>query len=485
MPDTPNDVVQNELNNSNPFVNCVNKNSDNVNEALKLNSISNNNNKPGNFTNPLSMLMNNLTSLPDFSPNLSNLTDLNNLSKNAKNFQRKTTDQFRNLTNLASVAATSNEQLFQNSLMNLSNNIPRNPLINSPIGSTSSMFGGINLQSRSTMSIPSLSSPSLAKSNNSQVEKSIRTPPTNSPKPNQNKNNEALDKKLLESINPQNVIDHQNDYIVMREQEPSPIPGLPPKTEFIIKCLRCKKYTTRQIERAKAMKNFRNHLQRSCIRDTKCPICFVQITKQKYEKHLYQKHHIKIKEEIHNCIGCGRDFLSQRSLRLHQLQSPQCKIFSTPRIVPPSKKAVSNNGALDNTQTSQVKLDKKNAIDIPQINNETFQTTPFKLPELNFNQNSNGNDLLQKILNSTLVKDENIDQRSNNYTDDTLNELLSKQIANLIGEAGCKNDSNSTSLSNLPILTKNNTNNNGDGQNNNLLKENFSMQSILNEKNGQ
>merc|ERR1712176_237129 len=211
LPDTPNDVAQNELNKSNPFVNCVNKNSDNVKEALKLNSI-NNNNKPGNFNNPLSMLMNNLTGLPDFSPNLSNLTDLNlnNLSKNATNFQRKTPDQFRNLSNLASVAASTNEQLFQNSLMNLSNNIPRNPLINSPIGSTSSMFSGINLQSRSTMSIPSLSSPSLAKNNNSQVEKSIQKSTTN---------------------NPKNVIDHQNEYIVMREQEPSPIPGLPPKTE--------------------------------------------------------------------------------------------------------------------------------------------------------------------------------------------------------------------------------------------------------------
>ena len=174
-----------------------------------------------------------------------------------------------------------------------------------------------------------------------------------------------LDEKVLESINVNNIIDHQNDYLVLLDED-----EITHKKEYMIKCLRCKKYTTRQYERAKAMKNFRNHLQRSCIRDTKCPICLVQITKQKFEKHLYVKHHIRIKEETHTCIGCGRDFLSQRSLRLHQLQSPQCKIYSLPKTLLNQQNALlkQNAAASRAAQKQQAKTHQGQAA-MPIINN--------------------------------------------------------------------------------------------------------------------
>jgi len=125
-----------------------------------------------------------------------------------------------------------------------------------------------------------------------------------------------LDEEVLENINLSNMIEHQNDYVLLLEEDDHTR-----KREFIIKCLRCKKYTTRQHERTKAMKNFRNHLQRSCIRDMICPVCQQHVTKQKFEKHLYLKHNIRIKEEMYECDACSRNFLSQRSLRLHQLQT--------------------------------------------------------------------------------------------------------------------------------------------------------------------
>ena len=52
-----------------------------------------------------------------------------------------------------------------------------------------------------------------------------------------------------------------------------------------------------------------------------CPVCSQHVTKQKFEKHLYLKHNIRIKDEMYECDACSRTFLSQRSLRLHQLQT--------------------------------------------------------------------------------------------------------------------------------------------------------------------
>ena len=52
-----------------------------------------------------------------------------------------------------------------------------------------------------------------------------------------------------------------------------------------------------------------------------CPVCQQRVTKQKFEKHLFHKHNIRMKEEMFECDVCHRNFLSQRSLRLHQLQT--------------------------------------------------------------------------------------------------------------------------------------------------------------------
>jgi len=117
----------------------------------------------------------------------------------------------------------------------------------------------------------------------------------------------------------ENLLERHPDYVLFYETRTLADNTL--TRDFVIKCLRCKKYNTRQSEKTKAMKNFRNHLQRSCIRDMVCPVCQQRVTKQKFEKHLFHKHNIRMKEEMYECDICHRDFLSQRSLRLHQLQT--------------------------------------------------------------------------------------------------------------------------------------------------------------------